>query len=105
MNLKDICGTTEDRLLNISSPKFTEILQQLEWIPLKTTASFFLINYAIVNYGDADIWFLIARYNDIKDGIAPANSLIYIPSQQSLLNALSSASSVAQSTLGEEVLI
>ena len=105
MNLKALLGTTSDGLLNISSPKFTEILSALRWTPKKTTAAFYLINYALVTYGDADVWFFIARYNDLSEGIAPANSLIYVPEYQSLLSALQTAESSTVSTLGEEVII
>lgn len=102
--LKELLGTT-DGLLNISSPKLTELMEQLTWNTIQTTASFYLINYALVEYGDPDVWYLIARRNNITDGIAPANSKLQIPTFGSLAAIATMSKNDANSTLGTEVMI
>lgn len=104
MTLKEIMGITEDGHLNISSFNLTEVIKKCSWSKVFIKAETYLINFCIVKYNDADVWYIIARANNLVNGICPANSYLMIPDYQSLTNILNESKN-SNSTLGEEVLI
>lgn len=104
MTLKELMGVDKDGHLNLSSFNLTEILSKCKWNKEFIPSETYLINYCIVKYNDPDVWYIIARANNIMNGICPANKYIVVPDYQSLTNALNNSKN-ENSTLGEEVLI
>lgn len=104
MTLKEICGVDENNCLNISSPLFIKLCQKLQYVTYTATARILLSNFAIVEYKDIDVWYIIATVNNFTDGICPANTKMLIPTFDSLNSALGTYSK-QQATLGQEVII